>query len=106
MGFIVSESGFEMTPGSRETDTPGIWRQDGPNPGDLFTSSFATAFENAPELTDAERDAQRNARLQQRADRIGNRVQNTYSNAPTLKNATKSIKLINKQKKILGKKTP
>ena len=114
MGFIVSESGFEMTPGSRETDTPGIWRQDGPNPGDLFTSSFATAFSNAPELTDAERDAQRNARLQQRADRIGNRITRANKGQPSLMvggtqvviPTTRGINLAKKRKKILGKKTP
>lgn len=95
MGFIISESGFEMTPGSREIDTPGIWRQDEriSTVGDAFSSSFAAALESV----DPKTDAQRNARLQKRADRIGNRITKAGTSA-------RGLSLRKKQKKILGKK--
>ena len=105
MGFIISESGFEMTPGSREVDTPGIWRQDGTmsTVGDAFSSAFATAMDAAP--SPKERQEMRDNRLQRRADRIGNRIQKNYSSALTGNQNLKKNKLIDKQKKILGKKS-
>jgi len=105
MGFIISESGFEMTPGSREVDTPGIWRQDGTmsTVGDAFSSAFATAMDAAP--SPKERQEMRDNRLQRRADRIGNRIKKNYSSALTGNQNLKKNKLIDKQKKILGKKS-
>ena len=95
MGFIISESGFEMTPGSREIDTPGIWRQDEriSTVGDAFSSSFAAALESV----DPKTDAQRNARLQKRAYRIGNIITKSGTSA-------RLLSLRKKQKKILCKK--
>ena len=110
MGFIISESGFEMTPGSREIDTPGIWRQDEriSTVGDAFSSSFAAALESV----DPKTDAQRNARLQKSADRIGNRITRANKGQPSLTvggkqvviPTTRGINLAKKRKKILGKK--
>jgi len=92
MGFIISESGFEMTPGSREVDTPGIWRQDETmnTVGDAFSSAFATAMDAAPspEERQKNREKRREARklkLRGKEKAIGKRSISAYNAGNTKK---------------------
>ena len=83
MGFIISESGFEMTPGSKEVDTPGIWRQDS-TVGDAFSSAFAAAMEAAPSPEERqenreERREERKLKLRDKEKAIGKRAISAYN---------------------------
>ena len=70
MGFIVSRSGFEMTRGSKEVNTPGIFRKDNKiNAGDAFSNAFAAALGSVEPKSEEEKQANKARRQQRRAMR-------------------------------------
>ncbi len=109
MGFIISEKGFEMTPGSREVNTPGIWRQDSamPSAGDAFSSAFATAYSSVEPITPEERAENKQKRIIRKQNRTQKQADKLHK-ASLSGNTKKAGRIANRLKKTntkIAKKT-
>jgi hypothetical protein len=67
MGFVISESGFEMTPTSKEVNTPGIWRKN--ENVNAFSNAFAAALGASEPKSDEEKEGNKLRRQEKRAIR-------------------------------------